>query len=131
LKKQPRDVYGLPSRRFEELVAELLQNKGYSVQLTQETRDGGKDILAFFDTQIGSYLTLVEAKRYAARRPVRVLLVRTLYGTLADYQANSAMLVTTSRFSSDAREFQKNHKYQLSLKDYADVTDWIKDYRSK
>src|SRR5437868_1276770 len=33
-------------RQFEELVAELLQNDGYTVELTKKTRDGGIDILA-------------------------------------------------------------------------------------
>jgi len=56
--------------------------------------------------------------------------VRALYGTLCDYQANSAMLVTTSSFTSDAHEFQKKHRYQLSLKDYANVVEWIQRYKA-
>ena len=56
--------------------------------------------------------------------------MRALYGTLCDYQANSAMLVTTSSFTSDAHEFQKKHRYQLSLKDYANVVEWIQRYKA-
>jgi restriction endonuclease Mrr len=55
-------------------------------------------------------------------------MVRTLYGTLADYQATSAMLVTTSTYSRDARAMQEKHKYQLSLRDYTDVASWIQKY---
>jgi len=56
--------------------------------------------------------------------------VRELYGTLNDYQANSAMLVTTSRFTEPSREFQERHKYQLALKDYTDVVKWISKHKS-
>jgi restriction system protein len=128
LKKAPDDVFRLSSREYERMVAELLQDMGYEVELTPATRDGGKDILASLQTPAGDLLLLVEAKRYREDRKVGVELVRTLYGTLHDYQANSAMLVTTSSFSNDARTFQQRHKYQLSLKDYTDVAEWIQRY---
>ncbi len=128
LKRQPDSIFDLPPRRFEELVAELLDGMGFEVELTKETRDGGKDILAYMNTRIGKFLCLVEAKKYRQDRTVGVELVRTLYGTLCDYQANSAMLVTTSSFSPDAQAFQKKHEYQLSLRDYGNVVDWIQGH---
>jgi restriction system protein len=129
LKRQPDSIFQLPSRKFEELVAELLDGMGFEVELTKATRDGGKDILAYMNTGIGKFLCLVEAKKYRQDRTVGVELVRTLYGTLCDYQANSAMLVTTSSFSPDARAFQKKHEYQLALQDYGNVVQWIQDYK--
>ena len=102
LKRQPESMHGLSSRRFEEVLAELLSGLGFEVELTQATRDGGKDILAYLNTEAGRLLCLVEAKKFRTDRKVGVGLVRTLYGTLCDYQANSAMLVTTSSFSPDA-----------------------------
>jgi restriction system protein len=129
LKKQPRAIFELPPRKFEELLAELLTDMGWEVELTKATRDGGKDILAYLKTDVGKLLCLVEAKRYQRDHKVGVELVRSLYGTLCDYQANSAMLVTTSSFSRDAREFQKKHEYQLALKDYGDVVQWIQRYK--
>jgi HJR/Mrr/RecB family endonuclease len=131
LKKRPEDILKLHPRKYEELIAELLDDLGYDVQLTKATRDGGKDILAYFKTEIGTYLTLVEAKRFGAHNKVGVELVRALYGTLADHSANSAMLVTTSSFSEDARVFQRRHPYELSLKDYTDVAGWIQKYGQK
>lgn len=79
-------------------------------------------------TDIGEILCLVDVKKYREDRKIGVGMVRTLYGTLADYQASSAMLVTTSSYSKDARAMQEMHKYQLSLKDYADVASWIQKY---
>jgi restriction system protein len=112
-------------------VAELLDGMGFEVELTKQTRDGGKDILAYMNTGIGRFLCLVEAKKYRQDRTVGVELVRTLYGTLCDYHANSAMLVTTSSFSEDARAFQKRHEYQLSLRDYGNILEWIQDHKAR
>jgi len=131
LKKQPRDVFKLSPRQYEELIAELLRDMGYDVTLTQATRDGGKDILASIKTECGDVLCLVDAKKYREDRKIGVSMVRTLYGTLCDYQATSAMLVSTSTYSADARALQQKHRYQLSLRDYTDVAVWIQRYGSK
>ena len=128
LKKHPDDVFRLSPRQFEELIAELIHDMGHDVTLTKATRDGGKDILASIETEMGKFLCLVEAKHYRSDRKVGVSLVRELYGTLCDFQANSAMLVTTSSFSKDAHDLQEKHKYQLSLKGYTDVAKWIQKY---
>jgi HJR/Mrr/RecB family endonuclease len=128
LKKHPDDIFRLTSRQYEELIAELIRDMGYEVTLTKTTRDGGKDILASIKTEMGDFLCLVEAKHYREDRKVGVSLVRELYGTLCDYQANSAMLVTTSSYSPDAKALQQKHQYQLSLRDYTDVATWIQRY---
>ncbi|WP_417397088.1 restriction endonuclease [Gimesia chilikensis] len=131
LKKQPENVRDLSPRDFENLLAELLTDMGWEVEVTKQTRDGGKDILAYMNTDLGRFLCLVEAKRYREDRKIGVDLVRTLFGTLCDFQANSAMMVTTSTFSRDAQEFQQRHQYQLSLRDYADIVQWITQYKSE
>ena len=128
LRQQPDSMYQLQPRKFEELIAELLADLGYDVELTPATRDGGKDILAQMTTPHGDVLCLVEVKKHRADRPVGVELVRQLYGTLVDADATSAMLVTTSSFSSDARMFQQRHQFKLALKDYADIVRWIDGY---
>jgi len=83
LKKQPKDIYKLTPRQYEELVAELFRDMGYDVKLTKATRDGGKDILAAIKTEVGQLLCLIEAKRYREDRKIGVALVRTLYGNFA------------------------------------------------
>lgn len=130
LKRVPDDLFKISPRKFEEIIADLLSDMGMEVELTPQTRDGGKDILAYMKTELGKFLCLVEAKRYKGTRPVDVSLVRSLFGTLVDHKATSGMLVTTSRFSKEAKAFQENHKYQLSLKDYGDVVSWLLRYKS-
>jgi len=131
LKREPTGLYKISPRQFEEVIADLLTNMGMEVELTPETRDGGKDILAYMNTELGRFLTLVEVKQHNKSRPVGVSLVRSLFGTLVDHQATSGMLVTTSRFAKPAKQFQERHKYQLTLKEYEDVITWLLQYRRK
>jgi HJR/Mrr/RecB family endonuclease len=130
LKRKPDDLFKITPRKFEEVIADLLADMGMEVELTPATRDGGKDILAYMKTEIGKFLCLVEAKQHNKSRPVGVSLVRSLFGTLVDHQATSAMLVTTSRFAPPAKQFQQRHEYQLALKDYNDVVSWILKYKA-
>jgi restriction system protein len=130
LKKEPNGLYKISPRQFEEVVADLLSDMGWEVSLTKETRDGGKDILAYKDTGLNKILCLVEAKKYSKSNPVGIGLVRQLHSTLMHEKANMAMMVTTSRFSPDSHDFQKNYEYQLSLKEYTDVVSWLLNYKN-
>jgi restriction system protein len=130
LKRTPEKMYQIQSREFEELIAELLHDQGFEVELTKATRDGGRDILARMHTKAFKFLCLIEAKKHSKDRPVGVQLVRNLYGTFCDEQANSAMLVTTSYFTQEAKRFSERHEYHLSLRDYTDVVGWLSDYKS-
>jgi HJR/Mrr/RecB family endonuclease len=129
LRARPQDIHRIGHRKFEELIAELLEDMDFDVELTQATRDGGRDVLAYWNSPVGRLLILVEAKKYRPDRTIGVQLVRTLYGTLMDEQANSAMIVTTSDFSPDARSFEAKHKWQLGLKNYTDLVGWIENYK--
>jgi restriction system protein len=128
LKEQPEDIYRLTPREFERLVASLLEDMGFDVELTRETHDGGVDILAFARTQLGQLLCLVQAKRYSRDHPVGIEVVRNLYGTFCDREANSALLVTSSRFTEDARTFARRHEYVLTLREYGDLVGWLQQY---
>jgi hypothetical protein len=130
LKRKPDELFKISPRQFEEVIADILADMGMEVELTPATRDGGKDILAYMTTEMGKFLCLVEAKRYSQTRPVDVSLVRALFGTLVDHKATSGMLVTTSSFGPEAKSFQDRHKYQLSLKDYGDVVEWLMKYKT-
>lgn len=131
LKERPQDLHMISPRKFEEVIAELLDDMGWDVELTPASKDGGKDIIAVMHTDIGPILSLVEAKHYRPDRPVQVGLVKQLYGTFVDHGATNAMLVTSSRFTKGAKEFQSKHKYQITLKEYADLLDWIQKYKTR
>jgi len=131
LKRRPEDLHRLSPRQFEVVVAEILRDRGFQVQLTNQTRDGGKDIIASLNSELGELLILVEAKKYHPDRPIGVELVRNLYGVICDAQANSGVLITTSYFTRDAHEFRNRHNYQLQLRDFKDLVRWIQDYGAR
>lgn len=126
LARVPTDLYQLPPRKFEELIAELLRRDGFDVHLTPRSRDGGRDILAFYESALGRHLYLVECKRYAPSRPVGVGLVRMLYGVIEHEGASSGIIVTTSTFTAEALRFRSKVEYRLHLKAYSDVKTWIR-----
>ncbi|MBS0155133.1 MAG: restriction endonuclease [Nitrospira sp.] len=128
LARQPQDLFRLNPRRFEELVAQLLERDGLRVQLTPKTRDGGRDILAFHHGAAGQHLYLVECKRYAQNKPIGVELVRSLYGVVEHEKATAGMLVTTSRFTRDALEFVDPIKYRMSLREFGDIKEWLHNH---
>lgn len=131
LMENPKSIHKLPPRKFEELVAEMLTRNGFSVTLTPETRDGGKDIYAVNKTSLGNHLFLVECKRYAPERPVDISLVRALYGVVEAEKANAGVLVTTSYFTKDAMNFRDTIQNRMSFKDYESLVEWIRSFQQK
>ncbi|MBW8002332.1 MAG: restriction endonuclease [Planctomycetes bacterium] len=128
LSKNPELLHDLHPRKFEELVAELLSREGLEVHLTPETRDGGRDVLAFHQTPVGRLLYLVECKRHLRTRPVGIAVVQRLYGVVAQERATAGLVVTTSRFSKEALTFAETVKHQLGLKDYENMKIWLRKH---
>ena len=116
----------LSPRKFEELVSELLARQGYTVELTPASKDGGKDIYAAKRDDLGTFLYLVECKKYALDNPVGVEIVRALHGTVQAERATAGILVTTSVFTRGARDFQRHLQHQLSLRDYIELHKWVR-----
>jgi HJR/Mrr/RecB family endonuclease len=129
LRKHQDAIYRMGPLVFEQLVAELLAHFGWQVSLTRSTKDGGFDIFAISGNQAGVNTSwLIECKRFGPDRPVGVSLVRALYGTTVRLGVAGAMLATTSSFTKGAKEFAGS-TYDLSLKDYNDILDWVNAYR--
>ncbi|MGO9117239.1 MAG: restriction endonuclease [Desulfomonilaceae bacterium] len=130
LVQHPHDLTLMDPRKFEELVAELLSRHGMRVDLTQPSKDGGRDILAWAETAARCHLYLVECKRYGPNKPVGVALVRALYGVVNAENATGGVLVTTSRFTRGAHVFQESVQNRLWLRDYDGVFGWLKEARA-
>ena len=120
-KKDPRIIHSFSPREFEEMVCELLDKQGFEVKLTKQTRDGGKDIIVVQKSVLGEFCIYVECKKYDISRPISVGLVRELYGTVMVDNATAGMIITTSHFSKDAKEYTEQIKHRMTLKDYNDL----------
>lgn len=100
---------------FENLIREVFEKEfsqnGGEVKITQASRDGGIDAVAFDPDPIRGGKIVIQAKRYT--NVVGVSAVRDLYGTLMNEGANSGILVTTSDYGADAYEFAKGKPINL------------------
>ena len=127
LHKYPDDLRIIDRRLFEEIVAEIFSGFGYQVELTQRTRDGGKDIIAIRQTEVNLRF-LIECKRPDPGNAVGISVVRELYGVKIDDGATKAILATTTHLSKDAKIFINKHQWELEAKEYNGILDWINSY---
>lgn len=100
---------------FEHLVRELFEQEfaigGGEVRVTQASRDGGVDAIAFDPDPIRGGKIVIQAKRYA--NTVGVSAVRDLYGTVMNEGAIKGLLVSTADYGPDAYEFVKGKPLTL------------------
>lgn len=114
-------------RKFEELVAELFNGFGYDVELTQPTRDGGRDVIAIRHNEV-RVKYLIECKRPDPGKKIGIRPVRELLGTKTDEKATKAILATTAFFTRDALLFFERNKWELEPKDFHGLQSWIDTY---
>jgi len=131
LQREPELLRRISPRKFEEVVAEILTRLGYTVTLTPASGDGGVDIYAATKGLLGSFLFLVECKRYAPTRKVGVEIVRSLYGVVQSQKATAGIITTTSYFTSGAKEFAEQNRHQVHLQDYVDLQGWLQNIREQ
>ncbi len=130
LKRHPKAMYEIRPRQFEELIAEILASYGWEVKLTPPIKDGGYDIFAISkEIKTGLQTSwIIECKKYASENKVGVDIVRALYGVKANLNVANALLATTSYFTKGVQDF-KASRYDIELKDYGDIIEWINQYR--
>jgi restriction system protein len=93
----------LTPQEFEGLITNLFEKMGLETRLTQASRDGGVDCVAWDMRPIVGGKVIVQAKRY--RHTVGVSAVRDLYGTVLNEGAAKGILVTTSGYGSASFQF--------------------------
>lgn len=127
--RNPDVLFDAAPRAFEEMVAYIFEKHGFQVELTKQTRDGGRDLVALRTDELGVPVKyLIECKRYARDRSVGVEIVRSLFGVQQAEGANKALIVTTSSFSADARAFsqrQNTTAMLMTLVDFHELRRWI------
>ncbi len=100
---------------FEHLIREIFEKEfssnGGEVKVTQASRDGGVDAIAFDPDPIRGGKIVIQAKRYT--NTVGVSAVRDLYGTVMNEGATKGILVTTSDYGPDSYEFAKGKPLTL------------------
>jgi restriction system protein len=100
---------GMSWREFEMLVGEAYRLQGYRVT---ETGGGGADGGIDLALTKGSEKFLVQCKQWKAYK-VGVDVVRELYGVMAAKGATGGFVVTSGRFTADAKAFAEGRNVQL------------------
>lgn len=135
IKKTILDIYGknnqlfnIKPRQFEELMAELLTNRGFQVELTKQTRDGGYDIIALYKVaDLGTMKWLVECKRFT-REKVGIEVIRSFKEVIQSNNVNRGIIATTSYFTADAIKKKQETPYLLDFLDKDAILKWIFEY---
>lgn len=100
---------------FEHLIREIFEKEfsknGGEVRITQASRDGGVDAIAFDPDPLRGGKIVIQAKRYT--NTVGVSAVRDLYGTVMNEGAIKGILVSTADYGPDAYNFVKDKPLTL------------------
>jgi restriction system protein len=96
---------------FESLITNLFEEMGLETRLTQASRDGGVDCVAYDTRPIFGGKVVIQAKRY--KNTVGVSAVRDLFGTMQNEGATKGILVTTSGYGQASHEFANGKPLEL------------------
>ena len=111
---------------FEKLIATLLARMEFVAEMTKTTGDGGIDIIATLSRPIVGGKYLFQCKRYAPDNLVGVSTVRDFYGAVTADRAAKGILITTSDFTPQAREF--GERVGLELISLGGLGQLLKEY---
>lgn len=114
-------IYNISPREFEEVIERLFQNEGFETELTQATRDGGRDIIATKFEMGKPIVFYIECKRYGSKNSVGVNIVRSLYGVQSSDRVNKSILVTTGHVTRGARRFVDDQNTMMSVIDADEI----------
>ena len=107
------NLQNLSGQDFEKLIVALLTRMGFQAEMTKTTGDGGIDIIAKLDKPIIGGLYLFQCKRFTPDNLVGAPTVRDFYGAVTADRAVKGILITTSDFTAQAREFAQRVGIEL------------------
>ena len=128
--KYPDLLRSLEWRTFERLLADILESLGYEIELQQGSKDGGIDLFAVkrYDT-FGLQRFLLQAKRWSHK--VGIESVRQLTFLHSHHRVTKSCLATTATFTRGAWELANHYQWQLELRDFQGIQEWINEVANK
>jgi hypothetical protein len=107
-------VQNIDPYEFEEFVAELLEREGWETEVSQGSNDMGVDVVAEKSDGIVETKMAVQVKRYSEDNKIGRPEVQKYHSMKEqDSKVDSAAIVTTSSFTSEAEEWGSNHNVKL------------------
>jgi HJR/Mrr/RecB family endonuclease len=105
---RPDRLYRMDATQFEEFVAGVYTQLGYTVFATKQSHDGGVDLMLenVIDGMPHRYIVQCKHTMKKSRR-IGVAAVRELMGSLLDWAATAAIVVTNTLFSREALAYMQ------------------------
>lgn len=126
LRNRGATIDDLSWREFETVIATLLEEDGYTVELTRGTKDGGVDVIAIKDLGPNGYFkALWQAKKQSVKNKVGISVIRELADTRQEFGASKGIIVTSSLLTRGALERIDRDKYLLGKVDRNELQTWI------
>jgi restriction system protein len=121
------NLLNLTPTEFEHLVKQLFVAMGAEAWTTIPSKDGGVDAVATSKHLFFGGVCLIQAKRWTGL--VGLESVHALTGVMADHNATTGVLVTTSWFGRASEQFSNRNR--ITLINGAELKQLVKDYLHK
>ena len=113
-------------QEFELLIARLLALQGWETKLTQSGADEGVDFIARKDSfKNGKQMIYGQAKHFSADNSVGAPVVRNIMGAAAKDKDGLGLVATSSTFTKQALEEEKQYNRRLGLWDIDHIINLI------
>lgn len=119
-----KNLLNLTPTEFEHLVRQLFVAMGAEAWTTIPSKDGGVDAVATSKNLFFGGVCLIQAKRWTG--VVGLESVHALTGVMADHNATTGVLVTTSWFGRASEQFANRNR--ITLINGAELKQLIKDH---
>lgn len=118
--QHPKEIFwNLNPVDFEYLIAALFESMDYKVSVTKSSYDEGIDVNADKNELGRKEKVVIQCKRYT-KQTIGIRDIRNLLGVIHDKKATKGILITTSKFSSESKKFEKNNP-SIELIDISDL----------
>ncbi len=108
---------------FEEKISELFSKMGFNTRTTKGVGDYGIDVIAEDSTD----KTVIQVKKYSRGNKVGIEEVQRTIGAVDFFDADRAILITTSSFTSSARRVGRNSN-KIELWNSVDLEERFTEY---
>ena len=121
------DLSRIRWRDLEELVGELLEFDGYTVQVGRGTKDGGVDVVACKEIpRIGLLTTVWQAKHLKDGNKVELHTIRELADIRAQKKASKGIIVTSGYLTAGALSRIEQDASLLGKVERPELEEWIR-----
>lgn len=121
---------------FEALTAELFARMGFEVDLFRGSKDDGIDFLAVHNDDTAAPIIIAVQTKHPDLKPaggkrntMPVSTIREVFGVAKAWSVHRAIAITSSTYSTSAKQFADLRPEEMSVNNGKDVIEWARQYR--